>query len=462
LNWTQQRKRIIIVFSVAALIIIGVYLFYTEVRPVVIFGLRDDFAHAIAFQQVPEGIPGIKAEDCGVCHREIYEEWKSSIHAKAFVDPFFQAYWQKDNNIWICLNCHTPLENQQPELIVEIPRNRVEKAVKKPNPHYDPDFQQEGITCAVCHVRDGVILGPFTDSKAPHPTRYDPSFTSTDICYRCHQVPAGPFQFYRFGPCGTYPEYEGGHYYEEGYVCQTCHMPEVERPVAIGGPVRKGRRHLWRGGHDPDQIKQAVTIGLSADPVQMTPGTTVDFTLTLQNSGAGHNLPTGDPDRYFTIEFVIQDEKGKILKKKTHTMGRWIIWQPVIWEVYDNRLAPLASRDYTFRYRLPSSNKAGEPVTLRATVRYHIMTEKAYNMLIRKYGLTADDPYVFTIFEKKVQLPGSFADMGQELLRVKKAKRHSVDSKTCNEVHHSSAGKLASVFGPDQSWTGNLFNWIER
>ena len=433
MNWARKRRRKIIIVSLIVLIVMGIYLFYTELRPVVIFGLRDDFAHAVAFQQIPEGIPGIKAEDCGVCHREIYEEWKSSFHAKAFVDPFFQAYWRKDKNIWICLNCHTPLENQQPELIVEIPRNRVEKAVKKPNPRYDPDFQQEGITCAVCHVRDGVILGPFTDSMAPHPTRYDPSFTSTDICYRCHQVPAGPFQFYRFGPCGTYPEYEGGHYYEEGYICQTCHMPEVERPVAIGGPVRKGRRHLWRGGHDPDQIKRAITVGLSADPPQLTPGKTVDFKLTFQNSGAGHNLPTGDPDRYFTIEFAILDEKGEIRKKQTHTIGRWIMWQPVIWEVYDNRLSPLESRAYDFRYRIPSTADIGEEYHLRVMIRYHIMTEKAHRMLMQKYGLTADDPYVFTIFEKEVPLSGSFIKINQDLAQGNHPEWAKADPKLCDK-----------------------------
>lgn len=432
MKWLRQRKRMATIMGIVVLIAIGVYLFYTELRPVVIFGLRDDFAHAITFQEVPEGISGIKAEDCGVCHREIYEEWKSSIHAKAFVDPFFQAYWRKDKQIWICLNCHTPLENQQPDLIKEIPRNRVEKAVKKPNPHYDPVFQQEGITCAVCHVRDGVILGPYDDSKAPHPTRYDPRFLTTDICYWCHQVPAGPFQFYRFGPCGTYPEYEGGHYYEAGYTCQTCHMPEVERPVAFGGPVRKGRRHLWRGGHDPDQIKRAITVELSADPPQMIPGRPVDFTLTLQNSGAGHNLPTGDPDRYFTVTFEVQNQKGEVLKEQTHTMGRWVIWQPVIWEVYDNRLAPLESRDYTFRYHIPSSDGAKEEARLRILIRYHIMTEKAYNMLRQKYGLTEDDPYVFTVFEKDVPLSGSFVATNRDLLQGNHSMRALLDPKACD------------------------------
>jgi hypothetical protein len=64
-------------------VLIGVlvYLYYTEIKPVVIFGLRSDYARAIPFQKIPEGLTSLKAESCGECHREIYDEWKTSIHA---------------------------------------------------------------------------------------------------------------------------------------------------------------------------------------------------------------------------------------------------------------------------------------------------------------------------------------------------------------------------------------------
>ncbi len=259
---TLKRKgwrRLLLVFewstlAVILLVGIGVYIFYTEVRPHVIFGLRDDFAHAIPFQKVPAGLTSLKAEECGKCHREIYEEWKTSYHAQAYTDPFFRAYWKKDKEVWICLNCHTPLANQQPEVVTDIPRNRVEKAVKAPNPDFDAALREEGITCAGCHVRDGVILGPFEDAVAPHPTKFDPQFRSTKICYRCHQVPKGPLQFYDVGPCGTFPEYEGTYFTQQrNMICQNCHMPEVQRPMADGGPNRQGRKHLSRGGGGPDR-----------------------------------------------------------------------------------------------------------------------------------------------------------------------------------------------------------------
>jgi len=393
--------------SLAVLVLAGsVYVYYTEVKPVVIFGLRDDYAHAIPFQRVPEGLVSLKAESCGQCHREIYEEWKTSIHAHAYEDPFFQAYWKKDKNIWVCLNCHTPLENQQPTLIKDIPRGRVERAVQEPNPRYDAEYQKESVTCAACHVRDGVILGPFEDALAPHPTKYDPTFRTAELCYRCHNVVSGPAQFYNVGPCGTYAEYEGKHWQERGFICQSCHMPEIERPVAPGGPIRRGRQHLWRGGHDPDMIRRAVEIHVKADTDTPQPGDRVGFTLTLVNAGAGHKIPTGDPDRFFTVEFMVEDQQGEVLERQSSTMGRWILWQPAIVELYDNRLLPLASRDYRFDYRLPEQ---GSGLILRTRVRYHILTDGQHEMLRNNYGLVGDDPYRFVIDERTFPLSKDLA-----------------------------------------------------
>jgi Cytochrome c554 and c-prime len=384
------------------------YLYYTEVKPTVIFGLRSDYAHAIPYQKIPEGLTSLRAESCGTCHKEIYDEWKTSIHSQAYRDPFFHAYWTKDKHTWVCLNCHSPLENQQPTLITEIPRDRVERAVQAPNPQYDADYQHEGVTCAACHVRDGVILGPFDDAVAPHPTKADPTFRTTQLCYRCHSVVGGPAQFYNGGPCGTYPEYESGYWMKErGFICQSCHMPEIERPVATGGPLRKGRQHLWRGGHDPAMVKQAVDIKVVAEPAEPKPGDKVRVTLTLINAGAGHKLPTGDPDRHFTVEFAVEDQGQKVLERQQETMGRWILWQPAIIELHDNRLMPLASRDYTFEYQLP---KDVTGLTLITKVRYHIQTERQHQMLIDKYGLTAPDPYFFTVYERAVPLTGNLAD----------------------------------------------------
>jgi hypothetical protein len=397
----RLTSRTALVVLIAGGLVGAALLLVSILKSPVIFGLRDDIKHAIPHQAVPEGVASLSAEACGVCHREIYDEWKTSIHAQAFTDPFFQAYWRKDKHIWVCLNCHTPLQNQQPDVVTDLRGGRVNRPVSRPNPDFDPALQREGVTCAGCHVRDGVILGPFGDSVAPHPTRYDPRFRSTEICYTCHAVPSDRFQFYNGGPCATFMEFEAGPYKAKGYICQTCHMPEVERQMATGGPVRKGRRHLWRGGHDPDQIKRALTVSLAADRPVLTGGRRTTWTLTLTNSGAGHMLPTGDPDRYLLAEFEVVDAQGRVRAGRRMTVSRSILWWPVIYEYADTRIPPLASRDLAFSYAVPSRD---EGLTLNVRVSYHILTERAYARLQRKYGLSVEVPHAFTLYEERVPL----------------------------------------------------------
>jgi hypothetical protein len=46
---------------------------------------------------------------------------------------------------------------------------------------------------------------------------------------------------------------------------------------------------------------------------------------------------------------------------------------------------------------------------MTAKVRYHIQSERQHQMLINKYGLTAQDPYSFTVYERTVPLTGNLA-----------------------------------------------------
>lgn len=388
------RRLLILVAIVAA---VGwVYSHY--IYQPVIFGLRDDFVKAVPNQDPPRGVASLSAKSCGVCHRAIYAEWKTSIHSRAYVDPFYQAYWKKDDHIWICANCHNPLENQQPIRVLGLNNGKIDDPITEPNPMFDEALQQEGINCAGCHVRDGIIYGPYKDASAPHPTAYDPKFTNTDICYWCHQVPSGPFQFYNGGPCATFFEFEDGPYARQGYTCQSCHMPLLRRPAAIGGPVRETRQHLWRGGHDPAMLKRALQVTLLPDQSNWKKGDKLKFTARLRNGGAGHKIPTGDPDRRFTVHFELLDGDGQVVKQATHTIGRWLIWKPIIVELYENRIPPLTERDYTFKVAARAGHR------LRLTVKYHIVTERARNSLIKKYGFPADEPYQFTLYEQTLSL----------------------------------------------------------
>ncbi|MGQ0557537.1 MAG: hypothetical protein ACT4PN_16515, partial [Nitrospiraceae bacterium] len=60
-----------------------------------------------------------------------------------------------------------------------------------------------------------------------------------------------------------------------------------------------------------------------------------------------------------------------------------------------------------FEYQLPK-NRAG--LKLITKVRYHIQTERQHQMLIDKYGLTAKDPYHFTVYERAAPLTGNLTE----------------------------------------------------
>ena len=103
-------------------------------------------------ESVPAGLVSLKAEDCGVCHKGIYEEWKATVHARAWTDDYFQIDWHFDKQKQNCLNCHTPFQNQQEQLVLGFTNNDPWDPILEKNPDFDAEFQKEGVTCASCHV----------------------------------------------------------------------------------------------------------------------------------------------------------------------------------------------------------------------------------------------------------------------------------------------------------------------
>ena len=397
----NRKVKWLLILLISALLIYAGYerfLYYP-----VIFKIARPFDRPIPHQTIPDGLHGIKAKDCGECHTQIYQEWEASIHGHAWKDPFFQAYWRKDRQIWVCLNCHTPVENQQEFLVKGLENNDADRPIQVKNPGFDPEFREEGISCATCHVRNGIIYGPYSRMDAPHPTDYDSKFKTAKLCLDCHNVPKEKFMFYKGNPCNTQVEWENGPYFKKGMICQDCHMPKTNRALVAGGPVREVRQHLWWGGHQPKMLNRALQVELSSDHTDYRAGQKTRYFLTLANGGAGHKLPTGDPDRYLTIEFSVLNQKGESVTHSSKTIGRWLIWKPIIFEYYDNRIEPLEKRTFSFSYPVPTD---GEKLVLEAKVSYHIMTPRAHNRLIKKFGLSPDDqtPIETVLYDEKVPL----------------------------------------------------------
>lgn len=324
-------------------------------------GLEADLEHTLAFHdtrppyeqvhaigtKLPQGVGSLSAKSCGACHIEIYNEWAESTHAHAWVDPQYQAEIAKSDNRWLCLHCHTPLLVQQDRWAIGLTDGDVEAPVLVDNASFDPELREEGITCAACHVRDGVIVGPgLEDSRPPHAVRAEAVFAGQDVCLRCHQAVA------------TYPgktftctfktgeEWVAGPYDDEGKGCKDCHMPQVERAVAVGGPIRKVRTHGWRGAGIAKVAGVQPPVSTNPPGLELTAQWGADgLSVTMRNERAGHRLPTGDPERWVQVDVHFEDDTGAAIGAPwSHHMGQTWEWWPTPKQLSDNRLQPREER----------------------------------------------------------------------------------------------------------------------
>ena len=306
----------------------------------------------LPYQTPPKGLASLTAGQCGVCHQEIYEEWRASIHAHALSDRQFQAEMGKSPETrWLCLNCHTPLENQLATIAVAVKGGSTHDPVWKRNPRFDAALSKEGVTCAVCHVKDGVVLGPYGDSQAPHPVRREPKLLDEQACASCHQATAS-YTDILVCTFDTANEWRESPYPAKGQACSHCHMPEVRRAVAAGGPVRNSRRHLFFGSKIPkekavseqerrfyDLYQSGLAVEIAGDPAR----------LVLKNAHAGHMLPTGDPERFILVKAEVLDGAGRVISRETHRIGQEWEWNPKARKISDNRLKPLETHEVALR-----------------------------------------------------------------------------------------------------------------
>ncbi|MCO4780837.1 MAG: hypothetical protein KC646_00830 [Candidatus Cloacimonetes bacterium] len=308
------------------------------------------YAFLIESNKIPKGLTGVKAKDCSVCHKEIYDEWSQTTHAHALSDLQFQAeISKKDNPKWLCLNCHIPLKSQRKNITVALKNNDILKPISKPNPHFDKALQQEAITCAVCHlVKDknnqAAILGPKGSKLSPHPVVKDQKRLQ-NVCIRCHQ-PSGD-QLTPNLLCWFHPldELKSNQSKDS---CVDCHMPKNSKKISIASlKTTSSSAHHWLGSAIPKTYKGYDTIlkrGFTPSITASSNITTNKITVNIQNKDSGHHLPSGDPERYFALILTTQDNKNKT---STHVarIGQTWQWDPAK-KIGDNRLKPHEAREF--------------------------------------------------------------------------------------------------------------------
>jgi len=398
----MQRK-----ISVTILVVIVVAFFtWRFIRPMNIFIVEDKFAWPTDTSAAPPMLQNLSAENCRTCHPKFYDEWQTTIHSQAWVDPYFQTDWLFDGAQHICRLCHTPLDKQQPHKITGYRDKNKWDPIMENNPDFDPKLQHEGVTCTACHYSKGKILGMYGNTSAPHPV--EKLVSPNQICVRCHVVSGKRWDtFFRFPPCGTVAEIKSSHgetfvsdsgemSFEEiaSLGCVDCHMPTVERPLVKGGKTRLVRRHLWRGGHNPQMVKQALTIALTNNTdKENTKSGNRRYSFTITNTGAAHYVPTGTPDRHLTVSLRVLDTNKQVIDEQLYTLKRTVMWRPFIVDLWDTRLKPGLPREYNIKV-------APHAAFIEANVRYHLMDESRRARINYKNK----EPIAYSIYRELLSL----------------------------------------------------------
>jgi hypothetical protein len=276
-------------------------------------------------KMAPKGPKFEPATVCKQCHEEIYRDWSQSMHAHAREAWYFShkvgsermgMTCNNEHNVAVpCQTCHEPAGVYPLGAVMQ----------GKP----PAIAATEGVTCDVCHritaVKGtgnftfgpkGTKRGPYKDAKSPyHKTAYAPLITKSEFCVACH----GQLQnLNRLVVCDTVRTWRESRYAREGKTCQSCHMPGVTGAAAAGKAVpantpknRPLRRHLFRGPHnDPALLSEAATL---KQTVAKSGDGSLDIRVTVTNSGTGHDLPSGLPDRLITLKVEAKDQAGKLI-----------------------------------------------------------------------------------------------------------------------------------------------------
>ena len=291
------------------------------------------------------GEAALDAASCGSCHVRQFADWQTSLHAKAMgpgvLGQLLDMAPDASEEHQACIRCHAPLAEQAGDLARAIAGPGVTTG--------SAGLHRQGLTCAGCHVRGHERYGPprrdgsapkAGDRGLPHGGwKASTAFEDSRFCAACHQFVEGDFALNGKFLENTYEEWKASRHAREGRSCQSCHMPD--------------RRHLWRGIHDEQMLKTAVTV--TAVAPMLTPGG-IAARLEIRNTGTGHHFPT-----YVTPKVIAEIEQagadGMMLPGtlRQHVIARRVE-QDLSREISDTRLAPDA--ETVLEYRVPMDPRA--------------------------------------------------------------------------------------------------------
>lgn len=276
----------------------------------------------------------LSSKVCRDCHQEIYNQWRSSMHAKstALQSHIHAAFYRSEvgdpreegaihrasGKYPICLKCHAP------------------NAAKDKKTKLDamPAYS-EGVNCLTCHMfksykgvlpaeeggklrlgidayeisdilqgPSGKIFSPVARSSPPtssdlaspafHPFPLESNtalLRTSDACLGCHERRNNP---HGVPLCNTGEEFRKG----GNFNCQQCHMP------VINGFAD----HSMLGGHAKPMLERGAILLLDTE----NEGDEIIAKIQLTNM-LPHNMPTGAPFRNLFLKITAYNHLGQTI-----------------------------------------------------------------------------------------------------------------------------------------------------
>jgi hypothetical protein len=289
------------------------------------------------------------AQDCAHCHADQTQQWRVSGHAQAASEAYYQSVAsllieeRGVDAVRYCAACHNPIGLMQGE----VDANAAGQISSSGGSAYQArklgislpisERAAESVTCVICHQAAKVHGALSLDAGAPTlPTgefdrlslRAAPNshrevmlrspLHQAELCGDCHNLQL-PNSDLALEP--TFDEWIDSPYPARGVTCQTCHFSEVQARKSDSSAPQSVHTHGGLPGA-PSSLP-----GLSGEPALLRTAATLEAslsrtddpsvlvaTVTITNSGAGHDLPTGANDlRQVWLEAVLRDEHGQVV-----------------------------------------------------------------------------------------------------------------------------------------------------
>lgn len=229
------------------------------------------------------------------------------MHARSWTDPIFQNEYRATPHP-SCRACHAPLNPAEQERVT--------------------GAGLDGISCAVCHIRDKTVLTarsaeatrtPSSPAELAHPLRALAILSTSEFCAPCHQFrfPTLPENddSTAYAPelwlQDTYNEWTLSQAAEDGLHCPDCHMPRASRK-----PRDNHRSHRFAGMRSQELIGQALSVEARAE----RDGADISLRLRLRGANIGHALPTGDMFRQLVVQAWRADRPDRVAEQ---VLRRW-------------------------------------------------------------------------------------------------------------------------------------------